>query len=131
MTIHVLPYNRVFDAKKISLLDLVEKSELSQESRHKISQIILGDAPNTNEKRVYSNKALAEIIRQNEIKNEWNFQIPFQVTVENKGYEIATKTNGFDAVEYVKDNIVDVVLMDESMPGITGLQSPLVLVFSI
>ena len=26
--------------------------------------------------------------------------------LENKGYEVNTKTNGFDAVEYVKDNIV-------------------------
>jgi len=43
--------------------------------------------------------------------------------LENKGYEVQTKTNGFDAVEYVKKNIVDVVLMDESMPGITGLQT--------
>ena len=43
--------------------------------------------------------------------------------LENKGYEVHTKTNGFDAVEYVKDNIVDVVLLDETMPGITGLQT--------
>jgi CheY-like chemotaxis protein len=43
--------------------------------------------------------------------------------LENKGYQVETKTNGFDAVEYVKNNIVDVVLMDESMPGITGLQT--------
>lgn len=43
--------------------------------------------------------------------------------LENKGYEVNIKTNGFDAVEYVKDNIVDVVLLDESMPGITGLQA--------
>src|SRR5450432_4433288 len=43
--------------------------------------------------------------------------------LENKGYEVQTKTNGFDAVEYVKENIVDVVLMDESMPGISGLQT--------
>ncbi|RYY68927.1 MAG: PglZ domain-containing protein [Chitinophagaceae bacterium] len=42
--------------------------------------------------------------------------------LENKGYTVDTKTNGFDALEYVKDNIVDVVLMDESMPGLTGLQ---------
>ena len=42
--------------------------------------------------------------------------------LENKGYSVDTKTNGFDAVEFVKDNIVDVVLMDETMPGITGLQ---------
>jgi len=43
--------------------------------------------------------------------------------LENKGYEVKTKTNGFDAVEFVKENIVDVVLLDESMPGITGLQT--------
>jgi CheY-like chemotaxis protein len=42
--------------------------------------------------------------------------------LENKGYSVDTKTNGFDAIEYVKANIVDVVLMDETMPGITGLQ---------
>ena len=43
--------------------------------------------------------------------------------LENKGYEVHTKTNGFDAVEFVKNNVVDVVLMDESMPGISGLQA--------
>jgi len=26
-------------------------------------------------------------------------------------------------VEFVKENVVDVVLMDESMPGLTGLQT--------
>ena len=34
-----------------------------------------------------------------------------------------TLTNGFDAIDYVKENTVDVVLMDESMPGITGLET--------
>ncbi|HEX8356136.1 MAG TPA: response regulator, partial [Segetibacter sp.] len=43
--------------------------------------------------------------------------------LENKGYEVETLTNGFDAVEYVKENTVDVVLMDESMPGLTGLET--------
>ncbi len=43
--------------------------------------------------------------------------------LENKGYEVSTKTNGFDAVEFVRENFVDVVLLDESMPGITGLQT--------
>ena len=43
--------------------------------------------------------------------------------LENKGYEVQTKTNGVDAVDYVKDNVVDVVLLDETMPGITGLQT--------
>ena len=35
--------------------------------------------------------------------------------LEQKGYEVTTKTNGFDALEYVKSNYVDVVLMDESL----------------
>ncbi len=43
--------------------------------------------------------------------------------LENKGYEVTTLTNGYDALDYVKDNIVDVVLLDETMPGITGLET--------
>ena len=43
--------------------------------------------------------------------------------LENKGYQVHTKTNGYDAVEFIKNNLVDVVLMDESMPGISGLQA--------
>ena len=43
--------------------------------------------------------------------------------LENKGYEVQTFTNGFDAIDYVKENQVDVVLIDESMPGITGLET--------
>ncbi len=43
--------------------------------------------------------------------------------LQNKGYEVNSMTNGFDAVDYVKDNLVDVVLLDETMPGITGLET--------
>ncbi|MBC8034369.1 MAG: bifunctional response regulator/alkaline phosphatase family protein [Chitinophagaceae bacterium] len=43
--------------------------------------------------------------------------------LENKGYDVHTLTNGFDAVDYVKDHLVDVVLLDETMPGITGLET--------
>ncbi|MDX2047232.1 MAG: PglZ domain-containing protein [Chitinophagaceae bacterium] len=43
--------------------------------------------------------------------------------LENKGYEVKTFTNGFDAIDFVKDHPVDVVLLDETMPGITGLET--------
>src|ERR1044071_2411131 len=43
--------------------------------------------------------------------------------LENKGYEVHTLTNGYDALDFVKENIVDVVLLDETMPGITGLET--------
>jgi CheY-like chemotaxis protein len=43
--------------------------------------------------------------------------------LENKGYEVHTLSNGFDAIDYVKEHMVDVVLLDESMPGISGLET--------
>src|SRR5882724_8515217 len=43
--------------------------------------------------------------------------------LRNKGYEVNAMTNGFDAIEFVKENPVDVVLLDETMPGITGLET--------
>jgi DNA-binding NtrC family response regulator len=43
--------------------------------------------------------------------------------LESKGYDVHTLTNGFDAIDYVKLNPVDVVLLDETMPGITGIET--------
>lgn len=43
--------------------------------------------------------------------------------LQNKGYEVTALSNGHDALEWLKDNTVDVVLLDESMPGITGLET--------
>ncbi len=43
--------------------------------------------------------------------------------LSNKGYDVHTLTNGFDAIDYVKEHPVDVVLLDESMPGLTGLET--------
>lgn len=63
---------------------------------------------------------IAKILWVDDEIDSLNSQIMF---LENKGYEVNTKTNGFDAVEFVKDHAVDVVLLDETMPGITGLQT--------
>jgi DNA-binding response OmpR family regulator len=46
-----------------------------------------------------------------------------KIFLQNKGYDVQTLTNGFDAIDYIKENIVDVVLIDETMPGITGLET--------
>ena len=43
--------------------------------------------------------------------------------LQNKGYDVTALTNGFDAVDFVRDNQLDVVLLDETMPGITGLET--------
>ncbi len=44
--------------------------------------------------------------------------------LEKKGYEILTVSNGHDAVDlFTEDGSIDVVFLDESMPGITGLET--------
>lgn len=44
--------------------------------------------------------------------------------LEKKGYEVTTVTNGHDALDTLKENNeIDVVFLDESMPGLTGLNT--------
>jgi len=43
--------------------------------------------------------------------------------LERKGYLIKTFTNGHDAIAHLQDEPVDLVLLDESMPGISGLET--------
>ena len=40
-----------------------------------------------------------------------------------KGYEIETANNGFDAVEMIQQTHFDLIILDEMMPGITGLDT--------
>jgi CheY-like chemotaxis protein len=43
--------------------------------------------------------------------------------LKNKGYEVTPFTNGYDALEHLKDHTADVILLDESMPGMSGLET--------
>ncbi|NCX96246.1 MAG: PglZ domain-containing protein [Chitinophagia bacterium] len=42
--------------------------------------------------------------------------------LKNKGYNITPVSNGYDALDKLKASVADVVLLDESMPGLTGLE---------
>jgi len=42
--------------------------------------------------------------------------------LEDKGYEVETAPNGADAVDLVRERPFDVVLLDEQMPGMEGLE---------
>jgi CheY-like chemotaxis protein len=64
--------------------------------------------------------ALAKIMWVDDEMESLRSQMIF---LQNKGYEITPFSNGFDAIDYFKENEVDVVLLDESMPGITGLET--------
>ncbi len=43
--------------------------------------------------------------------------------LEKKGYEVITVSNGTDAIEQCKKTNFDLVLLDEMMPGLTGLET--------
>lgn len=43
--------------------------------------------------------------------------------LEMKGYALVTFTNGFDAIVYLQQHQIDLMLIDESMPGMSGLET--------
>ena len=45
------------------------------------------------------------------------------IFLEKKGYEVTTVSNGPDAVELCRDRSFDLVLLDEQMPGLSGLDT--------
>ena len=43
--------------------------------------------------------------------------------LEKKGYEVVTVSNGTDAIEECRQHTFDLVLLDEMMPGLSGLET--------
>ena len=43
--------------------------------------------------------------------------------LESKGYSITAVTNGFDAIEKIKENSFEAIFLDEQMPGMSGLEA--------
>lgn len=48
---------------------------------------------------------------------------PHVIFLEQKGYDVSTATNGYDAIDLVRTNHFDLIFLDENMPGLTGLQT--------
>lgn len=43
--------------------------------------------------------------------------------LKQKGYDVVTVTNGYDAIDMCQERSFDLILLDEMMPGITGLET--------
>ena len=43
--------------------------------------------------------------------------------LEKKGYEVETVTNGYDALDRCMEQTFDLILLDENMPGLSGLET--------
>lgn len=48
---------------------------------------------------------------------------PHVMFLRGKGYDVTTVNNGADALELVKSSHFDLIILDENMPGITGLET--------
>jgi CheY-like chemotaxis protein len=63
-----------------------------------------------------------EIIRVLWIDDEIELLKPHILFLQQKGYEVETMNNGFDAVDRVREVSFDLVFLDENMPGMGGLE---------
>lgn len=48
---------------------------------------------------------------------------PYILFLEEKDYQVSTATNGDDALRLVRENIFDLIFLDENMPGLSGLET--------
>jgi CheY-like chemotaxis protein len=57
------------------------------------------------------------------VDDEISLLKPHILYLEKKGYEVDTATNGFDAVKKIRDRSYDLVILDEMMVGMDGLET--------
>lgn len=57
------------------------------------------------------------------VDDEIEFLKPHILFLENKGYTIEACNNGYDALDLVQSSTFDLIILDEMMPGITGLET--------
>jgi CheY-like chemotaxis protein len=57
------------------------------------------------------------------VDDEIDLLRPHIIFLTGKGYAVSTCTNGADALNLLKDNDFDIILLDEHMPGLSGLET--------
>ena len=48
---------------------------------------------------------------------------PYIIFLQDKDYEVLTATNGQDAIDVCRNEPLDIVFLDENMPGLSGLET--------
>ena len=57
------------------------------------------------------------------VDDEIDLLKPHVMFLTSKGYEVDTCNNGYDAVDMLRTTAYDLVVLDEMMPGMTGLET--------
>lgn len=57
------------------------------------------------------------------VDDEIDLLRPYIIFLQEKGYEITIANSGSDAIDFCKNQIFDIVFLDENMPGLSGLET--------
>ncbi|MDR1698904.1 MAG: response regulator, partial [Prevotellaceae bacterium] len=57
------------------------------------------------------------------VDDEIDLLKPHILFLETKGYEVRTANNGSDALDLCRDEVFDIIFLDENMPGLSGLET--------
>ena len=47
----------------------------------------------------------------------------YVIFLEKKDYQVVTATNGQDAIDLCREKAFDLIILDENMPGLSGLET--------
>ncbi len=56
------------------------------------------------------------------VDDEIDLLKPHIIFLREKGYEVSTSNNGQEALEIVRSKVLDIVFLDEQMPGMSGIE---------
>ena len=57
------------------------------------------------------------------VDDEIDLLKPYTIFLADKGYDVETASNGQDAIDMCRENMYDIVFLDENMPGLSGLET--------
>ena len=57
------------------------------------------------------------------VDDEIDLLKPHILFLQGKGYDVVTSNNGYDAIDLASSQPFDLIILDEMMPGLTGLET--------
>ena len=55
--------------------------------------------------------------------DEIDLLMPHIIFLENKGFKIIKSNSGNDAINILNNNKIDIIILDENMPGLGGIET--------